>query len=351
MSICTDYALLSRTASNNARRRAQEQIVISLSCLCELVWALRGIKQAKKDVAYTLHTLLDTKNIIMNRPVARYGFAKTDVCDPRQTSSYPFSTTQAEPPPVAITTEGIYHPVALIPVYNNHAQTLPAVVVAVRKAGLDCLLVDDGSEPTCAAVIDRLSKAPGTHLLRLARNSGKGAAIMAGFRGAQAMGYTHALQIDADGQHDLSMIPQFIAASREHPEALICGHPNYDASVPKLRMYARYLTHLWVWINTLSCSIPDSMCGFRLYPLKQSVSLIDAEKPGKRMEFDIEILVHMSWRNQPMRWFPVNVHYPQDGRSYFRPWRDNLLISWMHTRLFFGMLLRLPVILKRRWRA
>jgi len=244
----------------------------------------------------------------------------------------------------------MHHPIALIPVYN-HAHTLPAVVAAVRNAGLDCLLVDDGSEPACAAVIEHLSKTPGTHMLRLAHNSGKGAAIMAGLRGAHTMGYTHALQIDADGQHDLAMIPDFIAASHAEPEALICGYPNYDVSIPKLRLYARYLTHLWVWINTLSCSIPDSMCGFRMYPLEQSVALIDSVRIGKRMDFDVEVLVRMKWRNQPMHWLPVKVHYPENGRSHFRPWHDNFLISWMHTRLFFGMLLRLPAILRNRWRT
>jgi len=244
----------------------------------------------------------------------------------------------------------MHHPIALIPVYN-HAQTLPAVVAAVRKAGLDCLLVDDGSEPACAAVIDTLAGKNGVFMLRLARNGGKGAAIMAGLRGAHQMGYTHALQIDADGQHDLSVIPVFIEKSRETPDALICGYPDYDASVPKLRLYARYLTHIWVWINTLSFSVPDSMCGFRLYPLKFSVALIDSVRIGKRMEFDTEFLVRMRWRNQPMHWLPVNVHYPEDGRSHFRPWRDNLLISWMHTRLFFGMLLRLPSIFRHRRRT
>jgi len=244
----------------------------------------------------------------------------------------------------------MHHPVALIPVYN-HAHTLPMVVATVRETGLDCLLVDDGSEPACATVIDTLSGENGVFMLRLSHNSGKGAAIMTGLRGAHQMGYTHALQIDADGQHDLSGISLFIEQSRKTPDALVCGYPAYDASVPRLRLYARYLTHLWVWINTLSFSIPDSMCGFRLYPLKPSVALIDSAKLGTRMEFDTEFLVRMSWHNQPMHWLPVKVHYPENGRSHFRPLHDNLLISWMHTRLFFGMLLRLPMMLRRRWRT
>jgi len=238
--------------------------------------------------------------------------------------------------------------IALVPVYN-HATMLPKVVSTLRQNGLPCLLVDDGSEALCATVIDQLADEHTIFKLRLTPNQGKGAAIMAGLRGAQKIGYTHALQIDADGQHDLSMIPHFIAAARAAPDAVICGYPNYDASVPKLRLYARYLTHIWVWINTLSFSIPDSMCGFRVYPLSSSVSLINSIKIGKRMDFDSEILVRMYWRNQAMLWLPVQVHYPQNGQSHFRPWRDNFLISWMHTRLFFGMLIRLPLLIWRKW--
>lgn len=121
--------------------------------------------------------------------------------------------------------------------------------------------------------------------------------------------------------------------------------------MPKGRLYARYLTHVWVWINSLSLQIPDSMCGFRVYPLPPVLALIDSVKLGKRMDFDPEVLVRLAWRNQPMRWLPTKVHYPTDGLSHFRLLHDNALISSMHTRLFFGMLLRAPQILWRRWRA
>lgn len=121
--------------------------------------------------------------------------------------------------------------------------------------------------------------------------------------------------------------------------------------MPKGRLYARYLTHVWVWINSLSLQIPDSMCGFRVYPLPPTLALIDAVKLGKRMDFDPEILVRLAWRNQPMRWLPTKVHYPADGLSHFRLFHDNALISKMHTKLFFGMLLRAPAILWRRWQA
>jgi len=238
---------------------------------------------------------------------------------------------------------------ALIPVFN-HELALPAVVAQLRAAGLPCLLVDDGSSPACAAVIDALAAQPECTLLRLPSNQGKGGAVMAGLREASRLGFSHALQVDADGQHDLQSLAGFLAAAAASPQTLICGYPQYDASVPKGRLYGRYLTHVWVWINSLSLSIPDSMCGFRVYPLAVSLALIDSVSIGRRMDFDSEILVRLSWRNQPMQWLPIRVRYPADGLSHFRLLHDNALISKMHAKLFFGMLLRAPLILWRRWR-
>ncbi|WP_273823187.1 MULTISPECIES: glycosyltransferase family 2 protein [Pseudomonas] len=244
----------------------------------------------------------------------------------------------------------MHKPCAVIPVYN-HETAVPAVVAALLAAGLPCVLVDDASSPACAAVLERLAEGENTFLVKLPVNQGKGGAVMAGLREASRRGFSHALQVDADGQHDLQDVATFLDTSRSHPEALICGYPQYDESVPKGRLYARYLTHVWVWINSLSLQIPDSMCGFRVYPLPPVLALIDSARIGKRMDFDPEILVRLAWRNQPMRWLPTRVHYPQDGLSHFRLFHDNALISGMHTRLFFGMLLRLPSILWRRWRA
>ena len=244
----------------------------------------------------------------------------------------------------------MHKPCAVIPVYN-HETAVPAVVEALLKADLPCVLVDDASSPACSTVLEQLASHPSVFLIRLAVNQGKGGAVMAGLREASRLGFTHALQVDADGQHDLQDVAAFIQLSQHKPDALICGYPQYDASVPKGRLYARYLTHVWVWINSLSLQIPDSMCGFRVYPLPPILTLMDAVKLGKRMDFDPEVLVRLAWRNQPMHWLPTRVHYPQDGLSHFRLFHDNALISGMHTKLFFGMLVRLPSILWRRCRA
>ena len=243
-------------------------------------------------------------------------------------------------------------PLVVIPVYD-HEHAIGAVVQGVRASGLPCLLVDDGSHPACAQVLQALAQAhpDQVSLLRLAVNQGKGGAMLAGFAEAARRGHTHVLQIDADGQHDPADIPRFVSLATQHPQAVICGIPVYDDSVPKARLYGRYATHIWVWINTLSLQIRDSMCGFRLYPLAPVTGLVGEETIGRRMDFDSEILVRLFWRGVQVISLPTRVTYPSDGVSHFDVWRDNVRISRMHTRLFFGMVWRLPRLLARKARG
>ena len=238
----------------------------------------------------------------------------------------------------------------VIPVYN-HGEAVQAVVAQVVALGRPCLLVDDGSEACCAQILQTLAQAhpDSVSALRQDPNQGKGAAMIAGFREAARLGYSHVLQIDADGQHEVADIPSFLALSQAQPEAVICGVPQYDQSVPRARLYGRYATHVWVWINTLSLQIRDAMCGFRVYPLPATLAVIDSERVGTRMDFDVEILVRLYWRGVAVVNTPTPVRYPVDGVSHFRMWADNLAISRMHARLFFGMLKRWPQWLLRRW--
>jgi glycosyltransferase involved in cell wall biosynthesis len=238
---------------------------------------------------------------------------------------------------------------AVVP-YFEHPRTLAAVAEALLSHGLACIVVDDGSGAAAnAAAAELAARHPGkVTLVTHPRNRGKGAAVMSGMRAAAAAGFTHVLQIDADGQHDTADVPAFLDRSARHPQALVLGRPIFDASTPGVRYYGRYLTHAWVWINTLSLDIADSMCGFRVYPLAPVLGLAGEERLGERMDFDTEVLVRLHWRGVPMVDVPTRVTYPRDGQSHFRLWRDNVRISAMHARLFFGMLQRLPVLLRRR---
>lgn len=242
-----------------------------------------------------------------------------------------------------------FRPCALVPVFN-HPAFLPTLVPVLRRHELPVILVDDGSTDSCATLIAELAQQHEVHALRHSENRGKGAAIMSGLRKAGELGFTHALQVDADGQHHLADIPTLLAAARAQPLALITGQPIFDARVPKSRLYSRYITHVWVWINTLSLHIRDSMCGFRVYPVASCCALIERYDMGPRMSFDTEILVRHFWQGGEIISIPTPVTYLEDGVSHFRLLEDNLRLSGMHARLFFGMLLRFPLLLWQNWR-
>ena len=163
-----------------------------------------------------------------------------------------------------------------------------------------------------------------------------------------AEGFTHAVQIDADLQHDPSEIGKFVAAARQQPDAVINGVPQYDASVPAIRLHGRRITTVLVWLHTLSRQIADAMCGFRLYPIAAAIAVDDRERIGHRMEFDAEVIVRLFWAGTPVVNVPTPVTYPADGVSHFRMWRDNVRLTGLHFRLFAGMLMRLPQLLPRR---
>ena len=245
-----------------------------------------------------------------------------------------------------------FRPAIVIPVYN-HEDAITKTLEDVLVHGYSVVLVNDGSSEACTDILQTLAQTHNglVHLLHLEINSGKGAAVKAGMKYLLSQGLSHALQIDADGQHNTTDIPLFIQTAESAPNNLISGFPVYDVSVPSHRYYARYLTHIWVWINTLSFAIKDSMCGFRVYPLGSTCQLINSFSCGDRMDFDMEIIVRWVWAGHKISNIPTKVHYPENGISHFNAVKDNVLISWMHTRLFFGMLWRAPAILWSRFRG
>jgi glycosyltransferase involved in cell wall biosynthesis len=244
-----------------------------------------------------------------------------------------------------------FNPCILIPVYN-HAAVLESTVKLLVAKGLNIVMVNDGSDPQHSAFLQGLANDNAqVHLVTHAHNRGKGAAVKTGLLEAQKLEFSHALQVDADGQHDLGDIDRFLDAARAHPGALVAGHPVYDASVPRLRFYCRYFSHVLVWLNTLSFTIIDSMCGFRVYPLRQSCALLRRAWIGNRMDFDGDFIVRWHWAGHPLVQLPTRVVYPVGGTSHFRYFRDNVLITIMHIKLFLLMLPRMPKLLAWKLRA
>ncbi|CAM4255758.1 MULTISPECIES: glycosyltransferase family 2 protein [Lelliottia] len=243
-----------------------------------------------------------------------------------------------------------FRPCVLIPCYN-HGAMMASVLSRLQSCGLPCLIVDDGSEERTRLELERLAaEHPQVTLIRLADNAGKGTAVIRGLEESARAGFTHAVQVDADGQHAIEDIPQLLALAERHPDALISGQPIYDDSIPRSRLYGRWITHVWVWIETLSLQLKDSMCGFRVYPIVPTLKLAEHATLGKRMDFDTEVMVRLYWQGHTSYFVPTRVTYPHDGLSHFDALKDNVRISLMHTRLFFGMLPRIPALLMRRRR-
>lgn len=235
---------------------------------------------------------------------------------------------------------------ALVPVYDQPAK-LADVIGALRRMGLPVILVDDGSHEPTRGICDRLAE-PLVKVVHHPVNQGKGAAVMTGFKTAAKLGYTHALQVDADDQIDLSVVPDLARLTQKFPHALICGAPKFDDTAPASRLWGRRVTNFWCAVNSLSLSFSDAMCGLRVYPLDSALSVCENASLGRRMDFDPEILVRMLWAGVRVKNLPVRVTYPADGVSHYSVWRDTLRISGMHARLFLMMVTRLPIILWSR---
>ena len=217
---------------------------------------------------------------------------------------------------------------------------IEAIVTELERHGNKIFIINDGSNGRVTHLLSSMDEARDlVEVIHLTQNQGKGCAVLAGVKNAQKQGFTHAFQIDADGQHSLDEVAIFLQLSETNPDAVINGNPCYDKSVPLGRLLPRYITHFWVWLETLSFCIKDSMCGFRIYPIAPVTQINEQYKIGQRMDFDTEIIVRLFWAGLRIINSTVKVTYPTNGISHFKMVRDNLLISWMHTRLCFGMLM------------
>lgn len=243
----------------------------------------------------------------------------------------------------------------IVPHYNHQrqfAEFLPKLIAT----GLPCIIVDDGSDSNNLDKLRRkiaeknLVEKPQLMLFEHQYNRGKGAAVITACFHARAKGFTHAIQIDADGQHCAEDIEKFVSESQKNPKVLICGKPVFDDSAPKARRYGRKITDFWVALETLSLQIKDGLCGFRVYPLEQFEQVLDANYVGKRMAFDTEILVKACWQNIALHYLSTAVKYPEKSVSHFNYIGDNLELICLHTRLMFGMFRRFPVLLFRLFR-
>jgi glycosyltransferase involved in cell wall biosynthesis len=239
----------------------------------------------------------------------------------------------------------------LIPSFNPGPR-VSETVRAARAQWDPVWVVVDGSTDGSAALLTAFARDdPGLHVLVRERNGGKGAAILDGLRAAHEAGYTHVLTMDSDGQHPADCIPRFMSASAQAPEAMILGVPVFDSSAPRLRVRGRRVGNWWTNLETLWSGIADTLFGFRVYPVAPLLAVMQRTRWMRRFDFDAEAVVRLSWRGVPVHNLPAPCRYfspAEGGVSHFNYWRDNLLLTWMYTRLFLGFLVRLPLLVARR---
>ena len=239
----------------------------------------------------------------------------------------------------------------LIPSYNPGQKVFETVRAARAQWAPVWVVVDGSTDGTAAELQNMAASDPELRVMVRASNGGKGAAVLDGLTEAVAQGFTHVLTMDSDGQHPADRIQAFMAESAGNPPAMILGEPVFDARAPSIRVKGRKISNWWANLETLWWGIHDSLFGFRVYPIAPLLDLMRRSRWMRRFDFDVEAVVRLSWAGVPVRNLPAQVRYftaAEGGVSHFNYWRDNVLLSSMHARLFAGFVLRLPLLALRR---
>lgn len=239
----------------------------------------------------------------------------------------------------------------LIPSYNPGSVVTETVTGALAAWNPVWVVVDGSTDGSAAALLRLANENPALRVIELPVNRGKGAAVLHGIDLAARDGYSHVLTMDSDGQHPAALIPDFMAVSKAHPDAMILGVPVFDAGAPRLRVNGRKVSNGWANLETLWTGVGDSLFGFRVYPIAALSRVMHRQRWMRRFDFDPEAVVRMCWAGVKPLNRPAPVRYltrEEGGVSHFKYFRDNALLTWMHARLFLEFLLRLPVLIVRR---
>ncbi|WP_042695225.1 glycosyltransferase family 2 protein [Azospirillum sp. B506] len=242
----------------------------------------------------------------------------------------------------------------LIPSYNTGPKLFETVRAARAQWAPVWVVIDGSTDGTAEELRAMAAEDPHLRVLELPVNRGKGAAVLHGLEEAERRGFSHALTMDADGQHPADRIPQFQGVSLANPDALVLGRPVFDAGAPRLRVGGRKISNWWANLETLWGGIGDSLFGFRVYPIEPLRAVMRRNPWMRRFDFDPEAAVRLCWLGLPTINLPAPVRYfkaEEGGVSHFNYVRDNALLTWMHTRLMLGFIGRLPMLIIRRVRS
>ena len=242
----------------------------------------------------------------------------------------------------------------LIPSYNPGIKVYQTVQEARAQWTPVWVVVDGSTDASVKGLQALAAQDKGLRVIVLPHNVGKGAAVLHGVDMAAAQGFTHVLTMDSDGQHPAHLIPEFMAVSLNQPTVMVLGKPVFASDAPRLRVNGRKISNGWANLETLWAGIGDSLFGFRVYPIAPLRRVMHGQRWMRRFDFDPEAVVRMCWLGVK----PVNIAAAvkyfssgEGGVSHFNYLRDNLLLTWMHLRLMVGFVLRLPVLIARRFRS
>ena len=228
---------------------------------------------------------------------------------------------------------------AVIPTYNN-CKTVCDVAKKTLNYVESVYVVNDGSTDETASLLSDLSvRGNGIKIVTLKENCGKGKALAAGFAAAFADGYSYAVTLDSDGQHFASDIQGMLAKVSDTRPTLVCGVRNITTqeNMPSKNTFANEFSNFWFKVET-GMEIPDTQCGFRVYPLKE---ITQRRIFSSRYEAELEMMVRLVWAGVEIQTSPIKVYYAPEGErvTHFRPFADFFRISLMNTALCAGALL------------
>lgn len=253
--------------------------------------------------------------------------------------------------PIQIVMAASVTQLVLIPSYNPGIKVYGTVRAARQYWNPVWVVIDGSTDGSVEGLKAMAAEDRGLHVIHLPANQGKGAAVLHGIELAQAQGYTQVLTMDSDGQHPAELIPIFMAQASQLPKSMVLGMPIFDTSAPRIRVNGRKLSNWWANVETLWAGIGDSLYGFRVYPIDALIEVMRKQPWMRHFDFDPEAVVRLCWYGLKPVNLPAPVKYfraDEDGVSHFNYLRDNILLTWMHIRLFFEFLLRFPVLVVRR---
>ena len=215
--------------------------------------------------------------------------------------------------------------IALIPAYNPE-KCLIQVVHQLREKGFWILVVDDGSTREHKEIFKEIDDAGSVLILTHTKNKGKGSALKTGLTYIQkyiSENYI-VVTLDADGQHRPKDVEIVYKAAKKHPGYLILGSRKIQKETPLKSRLGNQITRM-VYALTTGIRIYDTQTGLRAFDNTILPELLAI--PGKRYEYEMNVLLVCSRKKIPMKEIGIETIYINDNAgSHFNPLKDSYRI-------------------------